>query len=276
MLSTQEILELAVKMAGLKEVPADSGVLVPGEKLRKVAIGVDVEAAEVLLAKELGVDGIITHHPEGEHLLNLYKVMDNQIDRMVEAGVPINKAQKVIAERKEQVDRNLHVSNYDRAVTAARLLKIPLVAIHSPADFLGQDTAQRLLDEKLQARSTLKDVVDVLLELPEYRLAAAKPKIRVGDEKSYAGKVLVAFAGGTSGGANVFKAYFEAGIGTLVVMHAPDEVIKAVKEQGIGNVIVAGHMASDSIGLNQIAARLAEADLEVVRFSGVIDPQEEV
>ena len=27
-------------------------------------------------------------------MVNLFQVMDNQIDRMVEAGVPINKAQK--------------------------------------------------------------------------------------------------------------------------------------------------------------------------------------
>jgi len=274
MLTTQEILDLAVKKSGLKEVPADSGVLVPGESLRKVAIGVDMEVAEVLLAKELGVDGIITHHPEGEPMVNLYKVLDNQIDRMVEAGVPINKAQKVIAERKEQVDRNMHVTNYDRAVTAARLLNIPMVGIHSPADFLGQDLVQQLIDKKIQPRSTLKDVVNILLELPEYQKAAAQPKIRCGDEKSYAGKVLVTFAGGTSGGPKVFKSYFEAGIGTLVVMHVPEDVLKAVKEQNIGNIIVAGHMASDSVGLNQIVSELEKAGLEVIRFSGVINPQE--
>ena len=59
-------------------------------------------------------------------------------------------------------------------------------------------------------------------------------------------------AGGTGGGRKVAKAYFEAGVGTLVVMHMPEEVIKAVKEQNLGNVIVAGHMASDSVGINGI------------------------
>ena len=55
-------------------------------------------------------------------------------------------------------------------------------------------------------------------------------------------------------------------------MHMPEEVIKAVKEQNIGNVIVAGHMASDSIGINVIIAALEERALEVIRMSGVIDP----
>ncbi|MFZ5753975.1 MAG: hypothetical protein ACOY3J_07010 [Bacillota bacterium] len=275
MFTTEQILDIAVKKAGLDCVPADSGVLVPGENIKKAAFGVDIEVGEVLLAKELGVDCLITHHPEGEHLVNLFKVMENQIDRMVEAGVPINKAQKVLSERKEQVERNLHVSNYNRAVSAARLLGMSFVAIHSPADFLAQRVVQKHLDEKIgpYPKATLKDVVNALMELPEYQKTHAQPKIRVGSEESYAGKVFVTFAGGTSGGAKVFKAYFEAGIGTLVVMHVPDDVVKEVKEQNIGNVIVAGHMASDSVGINQIIEELEKAGLEVVRFSGVIDPK---
>lgn len=273
MLDTRQILDIAVKAAGLTVPPADSGVLVAGGSLKKAAFGVDVEAAEILLARELGVDCVITHHPEGAQMVNLFKVMENQIDRMVEGGVPINKAQKVLSERKEQVERNLHVSNYDRAVTAARLLGLPFVGIHSPADILAQRKVQDHLDDRLSDRAKLKDVVAALLEITEYRKAAAQPKIRVGSEDSYAGKVLVAFAGGTSGGAKVFKAYFEAGIGTLVVMHAPEEVIKEVKEQNIGNVIVAGHMASDSVGINEVIRELEEAGLKIVRFSGVIDPR---
>ena len=114
-MNTQEIFYIALKAAGLEEAPADSGVIVPGENIKKIAFGVDIEAAEVMLAKELGFDCVITHHPQGSHRVDLYKVMDNQIDRMVKAGVPINKAQKVLAERKGQVDRGMHVTNYDRA-----------------------------------------------------------------------------------------------------------------------------------------------------------------
>lgn len=275
MFTTEQILEMAVKKAGLKEIPADSGVLITGERIGKVAFGVDVGVGEVLLARELGADCVISHHPEGEHMVNLFKVMENQIDRMVEAGIPINKAQKILSERKEQVERSLHISNYDRAVTTARLLGMPFVSIHSPADFIGQRIVQDHLDAKIGSapKAVLKDVIDVLMELPEYQKTPASPKIRVGDEKSYAGKVFVTFAGGTSGGAKVFKAYFEAGIGTLVVMHVPDDVVKEVREQNIGNVIVAGHMASDSLGINQLIRDYQEAGLEVIRFSGVIDPR---
>lgn len=276
-MNAQEIIKIAVEACGLEEVPADSGVIVDGDNIHKVLFGVDMEAAEILIARELGYDGVITHHPKGGNpMVNLFQVMDNQIDRMVEAGVPINKAQKALAERKGVVDRGMHVSNYDRAASAARLLGVPFIGIHTPADILAEKTVQEHLDKKLYNRpkATLQDVIDFLEELPEYKLALAKPVIRVGSPESFAGKVFVAMAGGTSGGKDVYKAYFEAGIGTLVVMHMPEDVIKAVKEQNIGNVIVAGHMASDSVGINKIIEALENKGLKVTRMSGVIDPNE--
>ena len=276
-MNAQEILDIALKVSGLDEVPADSGVIVDGSQIHKVLFGVDMEAAEILLAKELGYDGVITHHPKGDNpMINLFQVMDNQIDRMVEAGVPINKAQKALAERKGEVDRRMHVNNYDRASSAARLLGMPFIGIHTPADIMAEKTVQEHLNQSLKSRpkATLQDVLTSLEELPEYKYTLAKPVIRVGNPDSYAGRVFVTMAGGTSGGKEVYKAYFEAGIGTLIVMHMPEDVIKAVKEQNIGNVIVAGHMASDSVGINKIIEALEREGLSVTRMSGVIDPNE--
>ncbi|MDK2822712.1 MAG: hypothetical protein PWQ67_1237 [Clostridia bacterium] len=273
-MNTEQIFDLALKAAGLSEAPADSGVIVPGDNIKKIAFGIDIDTAEIMLAKQLGFDCVITHHPHSVHKVDLYKVMDNQIERMVEAGVPVNKAQKALAERKEQVDRNMHVTNYDKAANAAKLLNMPFIAIHSPADLLVEDYLQQYLDDRLRDKpmALIKDVLDVLLEIPEYQNTCAQPKVRVGSEKSYAGKVFVTMAGGTSGGKDVIKAYFEAGIGTLVVMHVPDDVVEAVKKQNIGNIIVAGHMASDSIGVNLVIKAFEEKGLEVVRLSGVIEP----
>ncbi len=271
-MNTKEIMDMALKMAGLDEVPADSGIIFPGENIEKVAFGVDMEAVEMLIARELGADLVITHHPVGgSPRLNLYKVMENQVTRMVAAGVPINRAQKVLREQKGKVERGLHVSNYDRAVSAAKLLRMPFMGIHTPADLLSERRVQALLDGALSPRSTLAEVVAALKGLPEYRNALTQPEIRVGGEKDYAGRVFVTMAGGTNGGIEVAKAYFEAGIGTLVCMHMPEDVLKAVKEQNIGNIIVAGHMASDSIGINMILQALKDKGLEVIPMSGVIE-----
>ncbi|MDW7672987.1 MAG: Nif3-like dinuclear metal center hexameric protein [Bacillota bacterium] len=273
-MNTEEILQLACATAGLREVPADSGVLVPGDNIKKVLVGIDMEAAEILIAKQLGFDAVITHHPKGgAPMLNLYQVMDNQIERMVEAGVPINKAQKALADRKDEVDRASHVGNYDRALSAAKLLEMPFIAIHSPADLLAQKKVQNHLDQQLENNGTakLKDVLQALELIPEYQHTLAKPKIRVGSEESYAGKVFVTMAGGTGGGDKVVKAYFEAGVGTLVVMHMPDQAIKEVRKQNIGNVVVAGHMASDSVGINAIIKALEAKGLSIGRASGVVE-----
>lgn len=78
-------------------------------------------------------------------------------------------------------------------------------------------------------------------------------------------------AGGTNGGVDVYKSYFEAGVGTIIAMHVPENVQKAVVEQNIGNIIVAPHMPSDSIGLIEIANAWREQGIEVTCMSGIVE-----
>ncbi|WP_350342942.1 hypothetical protein PRVXT_002211 [Proteinivorax tanatarense] len=121
-------------------------------------------------------------------------------------------------------------------------------------------------------KTTLDDVTKLLEEMPEYKNTLAKPKIRVGAKDDFAGKVFVNMSGGTDGGEKVARAYFEAGVGTLVCMHMPENVLKAVRKQNIGNIIVAGHMASDSVGINELITAIEDRGIEVIRMSGVIAP----
>lgn len=274
-MDTKQILQTALDLAGLKTCPGDSAVLVEGKQIKKVLAGVDMGTAEILLAKELGVDCVLGHHPVGGTTrTNFIQVMDRQIETMTKFGVPINKAQKVLAKKKGEVDRSGHGRNYDQAASAARLLKMPLVSIHMPTDILAERTVQAKLDAVYQdnPQSTLQDFIDALMTIPEYRNTLSQPVIRVGNKDSYSGKPAVLMAGGTNGGVDVIKAYFEAGMGTTITMHIPEDVIKAVREQNIGNVIVAGHMASDSIGINQLIAALEAKGVEVIRMSGIVDP----
>ena len=52
--------------------------------------------------------------------------------------------------------------------------------------------------------------------------------------------------------AEEYNAAADAGIGTFICMHATPEVIEGVQKHGKANLIIAGHMASDSLGFNQI------------------------
>ncbi|MGI6632387.1 MAG: hypothetical protein ACOX5M_04980 [Bacillota bacterium] len=271
MLNCQEIMQLALSMAGISEVPADSAIVVNSDNVRKVMMGVDIDTADLMLARELGVDLVLGHHPgTGSPAVNLHKVMERQIELMVRAGVPINKAEKVLKGRIDSIDRGEHVKNWIKVATAAKLLGMPLMNIHTPIDIVTENTVQKHLDERLNPKSKLEDVLNALKEMPEFSDGPAGPVIRCGSKENYAGKVFVSMAGGTNGGPAVMQAYFSAGVGTLVMMHIPEDSLKAVKDQGIGNVVIAGHMRADSVGLNLFAKALEDRGLEVVRMGGIV------
>lgn len=92
--------------------------------------------------------------------------MNLQEDVLAKFGVPINVAEGILASRINEVKLNLMPLNHNRAVDAARLLDIPLMCVHTPADNLVNDFIQNLMDEKKP--ETLQDVVKLLKELPEY------------------------------------------------------------------------------------------------------------
>ncbi|HAE42013.1 MAG TPA: hypothetical protein DCG34_03715 [Clostridiales bacterium] len=272
-MKTGELMKIALDLAGLENEPYDTTISVEGENIQKILIGVDMETPELLLAKELGFDLVVSHHPKADgSIVDFHKVMDIQIDKMVEFGVPINKAQKALAKKTKSVEINSHVSNYSRASSAAKLLDIPYMNIHMPADLIGERFTQKYLNAKLgdNAKTTLQDILDALNELDLYSKSLSKPVVRCGANTDYAGKIAVLFAGGTNGGADVYKAYYEAGVGTIVAMHAPEDVIKEVREQNIGNIVVAGHMPSDSIGLNVIISAWEEKGMKVTKISGIL------
>jgi len=273
-INTEELMNIALKLAKLEETPYDTDVIVQGDNIKKVLIGIDMETSELLLAKELGYDCVVSHHPKADAcVVDFAKVMDVQIDRMVKDGVPINKAQKALQKQKMSVDMGRHASNYDRVSSAARLMNMPYLNIHIPADFITEEIVQTKLDTVFEnePKRKLKDIIEVLNSWEYYKNKVAQPVIRVGSNNDYAGKISVLMAGGTNGGVDVYKSYFEAGVGTIVAMHVPENVKKAVQEQNIGNIIIAPHMPSDSIGLLEIVKAWRKEGVEVTCMSGIVE-----
>jgi len=271
-MNTQKMMDMALELAGLETMPADCDVVVPGENIKKVLMGVDMETAELLLAKEMGYDCVVTHHPKNTNV-DMLKVMDSHILRLEKLGVPRNRSQKALAKRTEELGYNQHVSNSRRSESAAKLMNMPYVSLHTPADIISEATVQKHLDEKFAGKPETKlgDITAALEEICEYKNSARKPVIRVGSKDSYAGKIYVLMAGLTGPGADILKQYFEGGVGTLVLMHIPEKDAKELKEHAYGNVIVAGHMSSDSIGMNKIADKWREQGVEVTMISGVVE-----
>ena len=272
-MTTQELMDIALKTAGLDEMPVDCGITVEGTGIKKVLMGVDMDTAELMLAKQLGYDCVVSHHPRSTNADILSLLEKAHIGKLEALGVPRNKTQKLISERKTELEYNQHVSNWRRSESAAKLLNMPFLSIHTPADIIGEAIVQAFLDERFKDKpeTTVGEVASALEEIGEYKNSARKPVIRVGSKESYAGRIYVLMSGLTGPGKNILKEYFEAGVGTLVLMHIPEKDAKEVKEQGIGNVLVAGHMSSDSLGLNKIAEKWAEKGVETTMMSGIVE-----
>jgi hypothetical protein len=239
-----------------------------------VLAGIDVEVEELLLADSLRAGGesldlVISHHPEGKAMANLYLVMHSQEDLYVKFGVPVNAAGGAMAGRIGEVKRGLLPRNHSRAVDAAGLLDLPFMCVHSAADNHVAGFLQKLMDASQP--ETLADIIGLLKEIPEYRESVvnqAAPAVFAGKERNRAGRVMVSMAGGTSGSDKIFESLARAGVGTVLVMHIPEKNRLAAEKHHI-NVVVAGHMASDSLGMNLFLDELQMRGVAIKTCSGL-------
>lgn len=244
-------------------------------EIQTVLTGIDMEVGEVLLADRLRergqkIDLIIAHHPEGKALAALYDVMHLQEDMLHSLGVPINLAEGVMASRISEVHRGIMPLNHNRAVNAAQILNLPLMCVHTPADNLVVRYLNQLFAEKQPG--TLGDILSILKTIPEYqeaRKVKAGPEITIGSEKRRAGRVYVDMTGGTSGSEAVYEKLAAAGVGTIIGMHMSEKHRTEAEKHHL-NVIIAGHMASDSLGLNLFLDSLEKQGLEIIPCSGLI------
>jgi len=249
-----------------------------GKMVKRVLVGVDIDTDEVLLARELErmgkkIDLIIAHHPEGRALADLHEVMDLQTSVLASAGMPENIAEGIVREQLEDVSRKLAPVNHYKAVMSAQLLGIPIMNIHTPADNCVWNLVNKLI-EKTKPRK-VGEIIDALKEIPEYKKAVelgAGPVLFSGSEKNRCGKVVVSgMTGGTSGKGSekIYERMSHYGIGTEIAMHIGDEDRNEAIKHYI-NIVIAGHIASDSLGLNIIMDELEKRGIEIVPCSGFI------
>lgn len=241
----------------------------------KVMWGIDIGTGEVLLAdrlneKGMNIGAVVGHHPLGSARTPFPEVMWLQTDMYHSNGVPINIAEGLMGSRVEEVLRAVLPANYNQAVDAAKLLDLPIMNIHSPADNCVQKFLEKEFEEK--PSTYINDIIDHLMEIPEFQIAAkhnSKPKIVVGNGKNRCGKVIFKMTGGTSGPKEIYEKLADAGVGTVVGMHFPESHLEEARKHHI-NMVVSGHMASDSLGINLIADEWQKNGVEVVPCSGLI------
>ncbi len=275
-MDSKAIMALALKLAGQDEVPADSGIDLPASNVKRALFGIDADVGDLLLAKQLGYDILINHHPTGGgSQVNLPRVLRKHGILLERAGVPRAAAERAVDALLDEHESAAHARNYEKLPSEARLLGVPLMAIHNPCDEIGR----RLMDETLRAGlprdPRVRDAIRVLNKLPEFKKALTKIVVRMGSEQNPLGKWLVIHGAGTNGGHPVAKAAFDHGIDTVFYIHIDAGHLRRLREEygreGPKNLVVTGHIASDSIGINVLVRELRKRGVSVDCFSGVLD-----
>ena len=255
---------LSLKLAGLREVPEDSAVYLSGDNIGRVLFGIDAGVPELLLARQLGCHAVIAHHPQGgTAIIDFHQVFKRHVQQMTRAGVPVEEAAKAVKKKLEDLEIDAHTRNYNHTIDIAKLLKMPYMNIHTPLDEVGRKIMTEQINRRTGQTSTVQDVVSALNELPEFKNAVTKIKIRLGKAENSAGKVVVSHGAGTNGGYEIAKTYFMHGIETVVYIHIGVGDLEKLKAEQGGNLIVTGHIASDSVGINPFISELEKRGVSV-------------
>lgn len=248
------------------------------KEIKRVMAGIDIDSAELMVAKYLSnhdpkkpIDLVLGHHPAGMGLVSLDDVMHLQADLLAQYGVPINVAESLMKIRISEVSRGINPANHFKPVQTAELLGMNFMNVHTPCDNLVAKFVEAKL--KKDKPEYVSEVLKSLLEIPEYKAAAKQgvgPRLFTGSEDNRAGKIaLTELTGGTEGSVKMLEKLSQAGVGTIIGMHQSEEHRKEAEKAHI-NVVIAGHLSSDSIGMNLFLDELEKRGVEITPCSGLI------
>lgn len=255
----------------------DSGMHVGEGKTRvkRVMAGIDISAADILLASQLAergktVDLVIAHHPIGKSLAALHEVMEMSVEMYEAMGVPVHLLEKTSEERAREVGHFFHAMNQYQAVNMAEILGINLINTHTITDNLVDFYLRKHFDKTKP--ETISDLMESLLDIEEYNLAKRMgfgPMLCAGSPSYRIGKFILEMTGGTEPSPKLYQQLSQAGISTVVGMHMKAEHLQKVSEVQM-NVVIAGHISSDSLGMNLYLDELEKKGIEIVPCGGLM------
>jgi hypothetical protein len=257
-------------------------VHVPGGGIRRILFGLDIDPGTLVMARQMGYDCVICHHPRGT-LLEQGQLFRDHYRIMGLFGIPGDRARAAVGEFVESTVRHrrtmrmrslLHEAWTQTVieVDVARKLGMPFLNIHQPTDELGRRVVRRLA---ARAGATLGDVLDILYELPETRIARAHfdmpCEAAVGGEDEPAGRV--AFVHGAYFGPNydLVRFYWDNGVRTVVALFTDFASLERLRKEGGGAFVWTGHYTGDSYGFTPFLAELRRRGAAVDCIAGAID-----
>jgi hypothetical protein len=245
------------------------------KSVKRILAGIDIDEGEILLASQLNergkkIDLVLGHHPIGKSLADLHAVMDMVVEVYEKYGVPVHMAEKIMDGRIKEVSRGVHPSNHYQIIDMARVLGINLMNTHTMTDNLVDKFLRAYIGKKKP--ETVGDLLKILCEIPEYaegRRRGFGPKIFAGSPGNHLGKFMVEMTGGTSTSNDIYEQLSHAGISTIIGMHMKEEANKKAGEYHM-NVVIAGHISSDSLGMNLFLDELEKKGIEIMTCGGLI------
>lgn len=262
MMTTQEIMELAMEMSQLEVEPADSGIYVEGKGIKNVFFGIDIGVEELLWAKQQGFDLVIAHHPPNAALRyeDIYK---RHATFMMQAGIPAEEAHSAIADKLVDLHIQSKTENFTRVVGMAKLLNMPFMNVHVPIDEITRKTLQKTIDDMLPA--TVSDIVHEINQIDPFPHSPVKVETIMGDPKQKVDRLPVLIGAFTNGGYKVAKVWFDHGFPGVVYMHtAPQEFQKLKADFPDRVLVLTGHMPGDYVGALIFLRELKKKGINVV------------
>jgi hypothetical protein len=273
--TTETLLSIALEMTGASETPPDCSIDFPGTRISHILIGLDVGAAELFMARQLGFHAVIALRP---HVVpgEAWRLVEWHEQRLRMLGVQRERNMLGLVAMELQLRAAALAADQDALPSVARLLEMPLVTIGSPLDELARRRIQDVADDLTitEPAPTVGKLRDALLALPEFAAAPVKPWQPLGREDAPI-RWLLALPGGLAvPHALTIAAYFQAGKSTLLCPDLPVESFShlAPRDPTI-NLLLTGRAATASLGANPYIARLRAEGLEVHPFAGILPTQ---
>ncbi len=228
-------------------------------EVSSVLVGIEIYGAELLLAHAMGqagkpVDLVIAHHttPINRGLFYMDDIVDIHKSALREIGADVQRGDELVEKWKTQI------GIYWRDVTPpfARLLDIPLMTIHTPADLCHRHARH----EALQAHPDIAvgEYIELLNSWPEFEASPyAKVRLLCGDERAPVGKLYDPTAAGWRPLLDIFELACQADIDSAFIVSPTAEYVQMAASYGV-NLIELPHDANDNVGLNLMLDALSQ------------------
>jgi hypothetical protein len=244
------------------------------EDVKTLFVGVDIDVPQILLADRLrekgqSIDCLFLHHPQGRASLEMAQDMRLQVELYKKYGVPEVQIEQQLESTIESTGRSSHGSNLFEWIRTAKLLKFPALCVHTPADNMVYQFMETFFTSDSYAN--VGELEQALLDIPEFRFYAKngiRPLLVNCSRESRLGRIApTGITGGTDGPEIFVKEQADAGIGTILVMHASDAYKEMAAKHHV-NIIQLSHYAADDLGVNLLLDLLVRKDSSLQVFEG--------